>query len=68
VGAFGEMEKSPTTVGFTVSEIVMVCSRVPEVPVILTGNDPVVAVELAVNVTVLVDVVGLVPKLTVTPA
>jgi hypothetical protein len=40
---------------------------VPEVPVIVTVEVPVVAVVLAVNVTTLVDVVGLVPKLAVTP-
>src|SRR5215471_8865784 len=39
----------------------------PEVPVIVTVAVPVVAVELAVKVTELVDVVGLVPKLAVTP-
>ena len=35
---------------------------------IVTVEVPVVAVELAVNVATLVDVVGLVPKLAVTPA
>lgn len=39
----------------------------PEVPVMVTVEVPVVAVELAVNVTELVDVVGFVPKLAVTP-
>lgn len=39
----------------------------PEVPVIVTVEVPVVAVALAVKVTELVDVVGLVPKLAVTP-
>lgn len=34
----------------------------------VTVDVPVVAVELAVNVTVLVDVVGFVPKVAVTPA
>jgi len=41
---------------------------VPDVPVMVTVAVPVVAVELAVSVTALVDVVGLVPKLAVTPA
>jgi hypothetical protein len=50
-----------------VSEMVVVCVRVPDVPVMVTVEVPVVAVELAVNVTTLVDVVGLVPKLAVTP-
>ena len=36
-------------------------------PVIVTVAVPVVAVLLAVNVTTLVEVVGLVPKLAVTP-
>ncbi len=40
---------------------------VPEVPVIVTDAVPVVAVLLAVNVTTLVEVVGLVPKAAVTP-
>lgn len=39
----------------------------PEVPVIVTVEVPVVAVALAVKVAELVDVVGLVPKLAVTP-
>jgi len=50
-----------------VSEMVVVCVSVPDVPVMVTVEVPVVAVELAVNVTTLVDVVGLVPKLAVTP-
>ena len=40
----------------------------PEVPVIVTVEVPVVAAELAVKVTTLVEVVGLVPKVAVTPA
>ena len=39
----------------------------PEVPVIVTVDVPVAAVALAVKVTELVDVVGLVPKPAVTP-
>lgn len=39
----------------------------PDVPVIVTVAVPVVAVELAVSVKTLLDVVGLVPKLAVTP-
>jgi hypothetical protein len=42
--------------------------RLPDVPVMVTVAVPVVAVGLAVNVTVLVDVVGFVPKVAVTPA
>ena len=47
--------------------MVVVCVSEPEVPVIVTVDVPVAAVALAVNVTELVDVVGLVPKLAVTP-
>lgn len=39
----------------------------PEVPVIVTEKVPVAAAAAAANVTVLVEVVGLVPKLAVTP-
>src|SRR6185437_15547677 len=45
--------------------MVVVCDRVPEVPVMVLV--PVVAVLLAVNVKTLVDVVGLVPNEAVTP-
>jgi hypothetical protein len=54
--------------GFTVRLIVVVCERVPDVPVTVTVEVPVVAVALAVNVRTLVEVVGLVPKAAVTPA
>ena len=37
------------------------------IPVMVTVDVPVVAVELALKVTTLVDVVGLVPKVAVTP-
>lgn len=46
----------------------VVCESVPEVPVIVMVLVPVVAVLLAVKVTELLDVVGLEPKLAVTPA
>lgn len=52
---------------FTVREIVAVWVSVPEVPVTVTVAVPVVAVELAVKVTTLVEVVGLVPNAAVTP-
>jgi hypothetical protein len=61
-------EKSGVATALTVSETVVVCERVPDVPVMVTVAVPVVAVELAVSVSTLVDVVGLVPKLAVTPA
>jgi len=50
-----------------VSEIVVVCVSVPEVPVTVIVEVPVVAVELAVNVRTLLPVVGLVPNAAVTP-
>ena len=47
--------------------IVVVCVRLPEVPVMVMVDVPVAAVLLAVNVRTLVDVVGLVPNEAVTP-
>jgi hypothetical protein len=44
-----------------------VCVRLPDVPVIVTGNDPTVAVALEVNVSVLVPVAGFVPNAAVVP-
>jgi hypothetical protein len=41
---------------------------VPDVPVTVTVAVPVVAVELAVSVSTLLEVAGFVPKLAVTPA
>lgn len=61
------MAKSPITCAFTVSEMVVVCVVLPDMPVMVTVEVPVVAVALAVKVTELVDVVGLVPKFAVTP-
>lgn len=51
----------------TVREIVALAVSEPEVPVIVTVDVPIVAELLAVNVTTLLPVVGLVPKLVVTP-
>jgi hypothetical protein len=51
----------------TVSEIVVVAFRLPEVPVMVTVAGPVVAVLLAVSVSTLLPVVGLVPNAAVTP-
>jgi len=62
-----ESEKLGVAVAFTVSETEVVCVSVPLTPVMVTVDVPVVAVELAVKVTTLVEVVGLVPKLAVTP-
>ena len=63
-----ESEKSGCAGAVMVSETVVVCVSAPDVPVIVTVEVPVVAVELAVKVATLVEVVGLVPKLAVTPA
>lgn len=52
----------------TVSAIVVVALRLPEVPVIVTVEVPAVAVLPAVRVSTLVEVVGLVAKAAVTPA
>lgn len=50
-----------------VSEMVVVWVRLPDVPVMVIVLVPVVAVLLAVKVRTLVDVVGLVPNVAVTP-
>jgi len=65
----GEAEsvKPWVTLAFTVSAIVVLAVSEPEVPVIVTVDEPVVAVALAVSVSRLVPVVGLVPKEAVTP-
>jgi hypothetical protein len=62
-----ESEKLGVAVAFTVSETEVVCVSVPLTPVMVTVEVPVVAVELAVNVTTLVEVVGFVPNVAVTP-
>ena len=54
-------------VGFTIKVIVAVWLNVPEVPVTVTVDVPVVAVALAEKVSTLDPVVGLVPKAAVTP-
>lgn len=51
----------------TVNAIVVVAVNVPDVPVIVTVDEPVAAVLLAVNVSTLVPVVGFVPNAAVTP-
>ena len=55
-----DSEKFGVAVAVTVNEIDVVCVNVPETPVIVTDVVPVVAVLLAVKVTTLVPVVGLV--------
>ena len=52
---------------FTVSEMVVVAVKLPDVPVMVTVAVPVVAVLLAVRVSVLLEVVGFVLNAAVTP-
>ena len=59
--------KFGAVVELTVSDTDVVAVRLPEVPVIVTVDVPVVAVLLAVNVSTLVPVVGFVPNAAVTP-
>lgn len=61
------MVKFADAAALTVSEMVVVAVRLPDVPVMVTVEVPVVAVLLAVNDTVLVEVVGFVPNVAVTP-
>ena len=53
--------------GFTVNVKLVLAVVLPEVPVMVTVNAPVVAVLLAASVSTLVLVVGLVPNDAVTP-
>lgn len=59
--------KAGEAAALTVSEMVVLALRLPEVPVMVTVAVPVVAVELAVRLSTLVPVVGLVPNVAVTP-
>jgi hypothetical protein len=61
-------EKSGVATAFTVNETEVVWVNAPDVPVIVTDEVPVVAVLLADSVSKLLPVVGLVPKVAVTPA
>jgi hypothetical protein len=60
-------EKFGVAVEFTVRASVVDAVKLPEVPVIVTVAEPVVAVLLAVSVSTLVPVVGFVPNAAVTP-
>jgi hypothetical protein len=62
-----EIVKSTCAAEFTVSVTVVECDKVPLVPVMVTVAVPVAAVALAVKVRTLVEVVGFVPKVVVTP-
>ena len=61
------MVKFGVAVALTVRASVVVATRLPEVPVMVTVAVPVVAVALAVRVSTLVPVVGFVPNAAVTP-
>ncbi len=61
------MVKLATPAAFTVSETVVVATRLPDVPVMVTVEVPVVAVVLAVRLRVLVVAVGLGLNTAVTP-
>jgi hypothetical protein len=65
--AFGEAVSLKFHNGFTLSVIVVVALRLPDVPAILTVTDPVAAVALAVKVSVVVVVAGLGLNVAVTP-
>ena len=55
------MHAEPVPEAATVRVMVVVAVRLPEVPLMATVTAPVVVVLLAVNVSTLVEVVGLVP-------
>src|SRR5580700_11571015 len=61
------MVKFGLAAALTVSAILVVADRLPDVPVIVTVALPVVAVALAVSVSTLLPVVGFVPNDAVTP-
>ena len=63
----GESEIVKSACAFTVSLTVVECAKVPLVPLMVTVAVPVAAVALAVKVRTLVEVVGFVPKVAVTP-
>jgi hypothetical protein len=67
VAAERESVKLPVLAALTVSAMVVDAVRVPDVPVMVTVDEPVVAVLLAVSVSTLLPVVGLVPNAAVTP-
>ena len=67
VNEAGEAVRVKLGPGLTVKATVVDAVRLPEVPVMVTVAAPVVAVLLAVSVSVLLPVVGLVPNTAVTP-
>src|ERR1035438_2756053 len=67
VRVFGEADRLKFPSGLTVSVIVVVALRLPEVPVMVTVAVPVFAVWLAVKVTTLDEAAGFPLKDAVTP-
>jgi hypothetical protein len=67
VNEVGESVTAGPVPALTVSEIVVVCERAPDVPVTVTVEVPLVAVPLAVKVRRLVVLVGFGEKTAVTP-
>jgi len=67
VRAVGEAETVKPGGPVTMSVIVVLTDTLPEVPVMVTTDDPIVAAALAENVMSEVVVVGLVPNVAVTP-
>jgi hypothetical protein len=67
VDAEGLRVKPDVVFGLTVSAMVVLAVVLPEVPLMVTVDEPALAVLLAVNVTTLLPVAGLVPNAAVTP-
>lgn len=67
VKLFGEAESVKFGAVFTVRVIVVLCVKLPDVPVTVTVTVPVLAVLLAVSVNVLVVIAGFALKAAVTP-
>jgi hypothetical protein len=67
VSAVGDAERLKLCARITVRLMVVVCVKLPDVPVTVTVTVPVAAVALAVKVNVLVEVTGLGLKVAVTP-
>src|SRR5690348_10572340 len=67
IKVFGAAERTKFPWGFTVREIVVVLVKLPELPVTVTVTVPTLAVPVAERVRRLLDVLGFVPKVAVTP-
>jgi hypothetical protein len=67
VSELGEAVSVKLGAALTVSATLVVALRLPDVPLMVTVAVPVLAVPLAVSVSTLLPVVGLVPNAAVTP-